>query len=227
VRYAVRVNGELTQPVIPSRGIRQGDPISPYLFLLCTEGLSCLLQQRAEQGELQGLCNGRLGPSISHLLFADDSIFFARTDERSVGALQRTLETYCEGSGRKINLDKPSVFFRSHCPEVVKNLVKQKLNIYSEALQETYLGMPTDVGRSPVRTFRYLYNRMWQHMNGCAGRPLSRKGNEIMLKSVVQAIPTHVMSCFQLPVSTCDSMRKSIANIWWGMENGKKKLHWR
>ena len=45
VRYAVRVNGELTEPVVPSRGIRQGDPISPYVFLLCTEGLSCMLQQ--------------------------------------------------------------------------------------------------------------------------------------------------------------------------------------
>jgi hypothetical protein len=51
-RYAVRVNGELTDPVVPSRSIRQGDPISPYLFLLCTEGLSCLLQKREAQGEL-------------------------------------------------------------------------------------------------------------------------------------------------------------------------------
>jgi hypothetical protein len=147
-RYAVRVNGELTDPVIPSRGIRQGDPISPYLFLLCTEGLSCLLQQRADQGELQGLRNGRLGPPISHLLFADDSISFARSDEKSVNALQRTLETYCGGSGQKINLDKSSIFFGSHCPVAIKSLVKQKLNVESEALQETYLGMPTDVGRS-------------------------------------------------------------------------------
>jgi hypothetical protein len=52
VRYAVRINGELTDPVVPTKGIRQGDPISPYLFLLCTEGLSCLLQQREAQGEL-------------------------------------------------------------------------------------------------------------------------------------------------------------------------------
>jgi hypothetical protein len=99
VRYAVRVNGELTEPVIRFRGIRQGDPISPYLFLLCTEGLSFLLQRLANQGELQGLCNGRLGPPISHLLFADDSIFFARSDERSVDTLQQTLKLYCEGSG--------------------------------------------------------------------------------------------------------------------------------
>ena len=84
VRYAVRINGELTSPVIPTRGIRQGDPISPYLFLLCTEGLSSLLFQKENVGVLHGIRNGRSGPPISHLLFADDSIFFSRSDLRSV-----------------------------------------------------------------------------------------------------------------------------------------------
>jgi hypothetical protein len=62
VHYVVRVNGELTEPVLPSRGIPQGDPVSPYLFLLCTEGLSCLMQQRKDRGELYVIKNGRLGP---------------------------------------------------------------------------------------------------------------------------------------------------------------------
>jgi hypothetical protein len=83
VRYAVRVNGELTSLVLPTRGIRQGDPISPYLFLLCTEGLSSPLFQKEHVGALQGVCNGREGPPISHLLFADDSIFFAGSDSKS------------------------------------------------------------------------------------------------------------------------------------------------
>jgi hypothetical protein len=61
VRYAVKVNGELTQPVIPSRGIRQGDPVNPYIFPLQTEGLSCLLEGKKETGQLQGICNGRQG----------------------------------------------------------------------------------------------------------------------------------------------------------------------
>jgi hypothetical protein len=111
------VNGELTDPVVPSRGIRQGDPISPYLFLLCTEGLSCLLQKREAQGELQGIRNGRLGPPISHLLFADDSIFFTRSDRKSVEALHNTLEVYCAGSGQKINKDKSNIFFGANCSE--------------------------------------------------------------------------------------------------------------
>jgi hypothetical protein len=226
-RYAVRVNGDLTEPVLPSRGIRQGDPISPYLFLLCTEGLSCLLKQQEVQGELQGIKNGRLGPAISHLLFADDCIFFARSDSRSVEALQNTLTLYCEGSGQKINLDKSTIFFGNGCKEEVKNEVKQKLGVFNESLQESYLGMPTEVGRSPTLTFRYLYDKMWKRINGVSDRPMSRAGTEIFLKAVIQAIPTFVMSCFQLPVATCDQMRRTIANEWWGSANGKRKMHWR
>jgi hypothetical protein len=64
-------------------------------------------------------------------------------------------------------------------------------------------------------------------MSADMGRPLSRAGKEIFLKTVIQAIPTYIMSCFELPVSICDLMRKSIANDWWGIEDGKRKLHWR
>lgn len=87
--------------------------------------------------------------------------------------------------------------------------------------------MPTDVGRSPTSTFRYLFDQMWKRANGLSDRPLSRKGNEVMLKAVIQTIPTYVMSCFQLPVLTCELMRKAIANQWWGFENGKRNMHWR
>ena len=59
-------------------------------------------------------------------------------------------------------------------------------------------------------------------MSGVSGKPLSRVGKETCLKPVIQAIPTYVMSCFMLPVSTCDDMRRSLANQWWGVENGKK-----
>ena len=91
VKYAARVNGELTQSFKPTRGIRQGGLISPYLFLLCAEGLSCLLQQKEAFGELKGIRNGRNGPPISHLLFGDDSVFFTREDDRSIDTLKSAL----------------------------------------------------------------------------------------------------------------------------------------
>jgi hypothetical protein len=105
-----------------------------------------------------------------------------------VDTLQQILKIYCEGSGQKINLDKSSIFFGACYLAVVKARVKLKLGVQAEDLQEFYLGMPTEVGRSPIRTFKFLITRMWQRyqrMSGCSDRPLSRAGAEMFLKSVI------------------------------------------
>jgi hypothetical protein len=177
-------------------------------------------------GALQGVRNGREGPPISHLLFADDSIFFARSDARSVEALKETLLLYCQGSGQKINIDKSSIFFGLHCDSQVKLDVMNRLGVNNEVLQETYLGMPTGVGRSPSGSFRPILDRVWKQLNICSGRPMSRAGKETWLKAVIQAIPAHIMRCFQFSISTCDFFRKSIADHWCGFKDGKKKMHW-
>jgi hypothetical protein len=79
VCYVVRVNHELTKPMVPTRGIRQGDPISPYLFLLCGEGLSSLLQKQEEAGDLKRMQNGRAGHPVSHLLLLMIAYFLPAT----------------------------------------------------------------------------------------------------------------------------------------------------
>jgi hypothetical protein len=94
--------------------------------------------------------------------------------------------------------------------------VKQKLGVHDESLQSTYLGMPTRVGRSPTSNFNFLTGRLWKRLNGCTDRPLSRAGKEIFLKSVAQAIPTYVMSCFRIPISICEKLQRPISNFWWG-----------
>ena len=79
-----------------------------------------------------------------------------------------------------VNLDKSSIFFVRHCPELVKKEVMNKLDVYNEALHESYLGMPTDVRHSPPRTFRFLHDRVWQlAYEWCLGQTLvsSREGN--------------------------------------------------
>ena len=183
-KYAVKVNGELTESFIPTRGIPQGDPISPYLFLLCVEGLSCLMQLKESSGDLKGVRNGRSGPPISHLLFADDSVFFVKGDDESTNTLKAVLKTYCEGTGQKINLHKSSIYFGPRCDSQIKERVKAKLGVQNETLQDTYLGMPTCVGCSPSSSFSFLTGRLWKRLNGASDRPLSRAGKEVFLKSV-------------------------------------------
>ena len=73
VKYKIRFNNQETDSFIPSRGLRQGDPLSPYLFLLCAEGLSSLLAHKEEVRGIEGVRVCRNAPSVSHLLFADDS----------------------------------------------------------------------------------------------------------------------------------------------------------
>jgi hypothetical protein len=76
VDYSVIVNGNIVGPIIPGRGLRQGDPLSPYLFIICAEGLSALIRQAEARGDIHGTKICRNAPIISHLLFADDCFLF-------------------------------------------------------------------------------------------------------------------------------------------------------
>ena len=81
VRYNVIRNGKEVGPIIPSRGLRQGDPLSPYLFILCAEGLSSLIRRQENVGLIHGVKVARGAPMVSHLFFADDAFLFFRANQ--------------------------------------------------------------------------------------------------------------------------------------------------
>ena len=80
VSYSVLVNGESKGLIKPIRGIRQGDPLSPFLFLLCTEGLNNLIVKAESEGSIHGFALSRRSPKLMHLLFANDSLLFCRSN---------------------------------------------------------------------------------------------------------------------------------------------------
>jgi hypothetical protein len=103
VSYQIKVNGELTDRLKPKRGLRQGDPLSPYLFLICAEGLSALLQEAERDGRIAGVKVCHSAPSVSHLLFADDSLVLIRANGGDAQHLQDILILYERCSGQMIN----------------------------------------------------------------------------------------------------------------------------
>jgi len=94
VNYKIKVNSELTEHITPTRGLRQGDPISPYLFLLCAEGFSALLNAAESEGRLQGISICANAPSITHLLFTDDSLLLMKANEENARHLRQVLHLY-------------------------------------------------------------------------------------------------------------------------------------
>lgn len=111
VKYQVKVNGDTTNTIIPERGLRQGDPLSPYLFLLCAEGFSAMLHDAEINGRLKGIKICNTAPSISHLLFADDSLLLIEANTNSVHEVNMILSTYEACSGQAINKEKSAILF--------------------------------------------------------------------------------------------------------------------
>ena len=120
VSHLILVNGEPKGDIRQSRGLRQGDPLSPYLFLLCSEGLNRMLQQAAANDKIRGFSLCKRGPKISHLFFADDSLLFCRAFLANLQAIQDILSLYEQASGQKLNREKTSIFFSKAVNEGTK-----------------------------------------------------------------------------------------------------------
>lgn len=107
-------NGMSVGPIIPGRGLRQGDPLSPYLFLICVEGLSNSLDNVAARGEITGCRISATAPEITHLLFADDSFLFFKAQVSEVLQVKKIVEDYANKSGQAINFQKSGIFYSSN-----------------------------------------------------------------------------------------------------------------
>jgi hypothetical protein len=160
VRYLVRLNNVPLDSFVPSRGLRQGDPLSPYLFLFVANGLSKLLQHQARQQNLHELRICRRASGLSHLLFADDTLLFLEASESQAEVINRVLRLYERCTGQQINLTKCSMMFGSLCIDEQKEKVLTVLNVASTAVEEKYLGLPTPEGCMGKEKFKSTKERL-------------------------------------------------------------------
>jgi hypothetical protein len=226
VRYRVRVNSEESDMFSPSRGLRQGDPLSPYLFLLCAEGLTGLLAQAEAQEEIVGVKVCRDAPAISNLLFADDSLILMQADEANATNLKRILDEYCQASGQLVSTAKSSVFFSPNTHVEERAAICTRLEIMTEALTDRYLGLPAMVGADRSDSFQFLVDRVCKRINGWKEKLLSSGGKEVLIKAIAQAIPVYAMSVFKIPKQICKGIISAMSNFWWGDGANRKRMHW-
>lgn len=148
VSYFITFQGSSIGPITPNRGLRQGDPLSPYLFLLCVEGLSLSLKKAAGNGVIHGCCISPTAPSITHLLFADDSFLFFKATAEEANSIKQILHSYEMLSGQAVNFQKSAVFFSANVRRDKQEEIKNILGVSNDIGGGKYLGLPSLIGRS-------------------------------------------------------------------------------
>ena len=219
VSYSVLINGVAHECITPTRGLRQGDPLSPYMFLLCTEGLTALIVEAERRRKIIGISICRGSPTITHILFADDSVIYYKATEQESRELCEILQKYEEAAGQKINTEKSSVFFSKNTDEETRERVKETLGSMQNAQPGKYLRLPSMIGRSKNQIFNKVRERVGKKMSGWKEKLLLIEGREILIKVVAQVVPTYTIGCFLLPKGLCEDIEGMMRNFWWGQKN--------
>jgi len=155
-----------------------------------------MIRKAEERGDLEGVKVCRAAPTISHLLFVDDSLILMTADRKNADCLADILSRYCANSGQKISEAKSNIYFSGNTEVEVSTEVCQVLNIMTELLTNKYLGLPALVGADRSDCFHHLIDRVVTQINGWREKTLSLGGKETLIKSVAQAVPVYAMMVF-------------------------------
>ncbi|KAL9679912.1 hypothetical protein QQ045_017783 [Rhodiola kirilowii] len=182
VKYRVKINDNISDIIKPGRGLRQGDPISPYLFLICAEWLTHTIKMYQERGLLEGLKICKRAPVVSHLMFVDDCMIFLKAREDSVGLIKDVLRRYEVVSGQKRNYSKSEGVCSSNVKADFRKTAIEGLQIKLVDAHSNYLGLPMLFGNRKVALFREIEEKAVRKISDWKHRLLSGAGREVLIK---------------------------------------------
>jgi hypothetical protein len=186
------------------------------LFLFVFEVFSSLIKKACEEGYLQGIKLSQQGPMLSHLFFADDSLFFLKATPENCTQIMKIIDVYCTASGQLVNSAKSSICYTPNMDIVAVNNLCAILGVPATINPGRNLGLPTIWGRSKKASLCFVKARLSDKIQNWKLCTLSMAGRETFIKSVAQVVPTFPMHCFKFPLTLCKELDAMMANFWWG-----------
>jgi hypothetical protein len=188
--------------------LRQGDPISPYPFVLALERLGHRIQDLVNNGNWSPLKfgSGSAAVSISHMMFADDLIMIAEATVDQAHLIRNVLDDFCSKSGQKVNLHKSKVFFSNNMKESNAQVICDILGVEQTSDLGTYLGAPMIHQRITKNTFSFLIDKMRKKLSCWKSNSLSFAGRITLAQSSLTSILGYIMQTCNIPASVCDEI---------------------
>lgn len=229
VRFSVLVNGELAGFFAGLRGLRQGDPLSPFLFIIIMEALSRLMDKAIRGGYIRGFEVGRIREEevmVSHLLFADDTLVFCDATATQLGFLRLVLLFFRMVSGLRINIAKSEIFLVGRVENV--DSLASFFGCKVAQLPSSYLGLPLGApfkDKSMWNPVVVLVERFERWLTGWKKQLLSKAGRLTLVKNTLSSLPTYYISLFVIPASVQNKLEKLERDFLWEGQAVETKFH--
>ncbi|KAJ9536466.1 hypothetical protein OSB04_un000347 [Centaurea solstitialis] len=226
--FSVVVNGEARGFFHGKRGIRQGDPLSPYLFTLVMEGFAMIFRQCIEEASDFGYHYGCQDFGLTHLCFADDLFVFTRGDVASVEVLKRALHLFASRSGLAPNLQKSDIFF-GNVPLEVRATILHCLPFRMGTFPIRYLGVPLSPVSLKAADYGVLVSKVKLRLQNWKSKFLSFGGRKQLITSVLQSLQLYWMAFFLLPSGVVHELERLFRDFLWAQgesSRGKCKVAW-
>ena len=225
-KFSVLVNGVPAGFFPSSKGLRQGDPLSPYLFVMGMEVLGVLIRRAVEGGFLSG-CNiregGRTTLNISHLFFADDTIVFCEAKKDHLCHLSWILFWFEAASGLKINLGKSEIIPVGEVEDIEE--LAAEIGCRVGSLPSQYLGLPLGAPNKASSVWDGVEERVRRRLALWKRQFISKGGRITLIKSTLASIPIYQMSLFRMPKIVVRRLEKLQRDFLWGGGNMERKIH--
>lgn len=226
-KYSISINGDLHGFFPAGRGLRQGDPMSPYLFTLVMEIFSGILLSCTASNDFKYFWRCK-SVQLTHLFFADDVFLFCQADWASVTLLKKGLDVFSSWSGLYPNKNKSEIFI-SGGDSSLRNMMLQAFGFQEGKLPVRYLGVPIITTRLGKADCVALTDRITARVQSWAQRFLSFAGRLQLIRSVLFSIQTYWTSIFNLPSSVIDNIERILRQFLWKgttLGRGGAKVSW-
>jgi hypothetical protein len=208
VSFSILLDGSPFGRFFPQRGLRQGDPLSPFLFIIGLEVLSRLITKEELAGNIHSIKISRHNPSIFHLLYVDDLMVFSRANSSEASSILNCLTKFSTWSGQKVNIEKSSLFLNKNSTTTILNSIHSILKLKSIPTNAKHLGLP----------IFFLKNKNLASTNA---KLLSQAARTTLIQTVANSILSYAMSLFYLPKSFCHNIDSILKKNWWDFPQDK------